>query len=209
MKRQRVLAASLVLVLFCLVATAKDKKKKILLPADVLQAQTVLVVVDPYAGTSVEAPTANRTAQEDVEKALMKWGRFEIAPNVDAADLVIEVRKGSGKIAQSTIGGLPTNSRPVVLEPTDSGGRASAGTIPPLGGTSPAGAQRPDPAPQVEVGEAEDVFAVYRGKRDNALDAPPVWRYIAKDGLSSPGVPAVDQFRKLIAEAEKQQATNP
>ena len=209
MRWQRALAGSLVFVMCCAVAAGKDKKKKILLPADVLQAKTVLVVIDPDAGVQPDAPNANRMAQEDVEKALMKWGRFEIVPNVATADLVIEVRKGNGKIAQPTIGGMPTNSRPVVLEPTDSGGRASAGTIPPLGGNSPAGAQRPDPTPQVEVGAADDVFAVYRGKRENALDAPAVWRYTAQDALRSPGVPAVDAFRKLIAEAEKQQASNP
>lgn len=209
MRCQRALAASLVLGMFCAAAIAKDKKKKILLPADVLQARTVLVVVDPQAGMSPEAPYANRRAQEDVEKALMKWGRFEFATNVSDADLVIEIRKGNGKMAQPTIGGMPTNSRPVVLEPTDSGGRASGGTIPPLGGESPAGAQRPDPSPQMEVGATDDVFAVYRGKRDGALDAPAVWRYSARDALSSPGVPAVDQFKKLIAEAEKQQAANP
>jgi hypothetical protein len=53
------------------------------------------------------------------------------------------------------------------------------------------------------------VFAVYRGKRQDPLDASAVWRYSAQDALRSPGVPAVDAFRKLIAEAEKQQASNP
>jgi hypothetical protein len=53
------------------------------------------------------------------------------------------------------------------------------------------------------------MFVVYRGKRDDALDSPAVWRYSAKDALRSPGVPAVDAFRKLIAEAEKQQAATP
>ena len=117
MRYQRALAGALVLVMCCAVAAGKDKKKKILLPADVLQSRTALVVIDPDAGMSVDAPNANRTAQEDVEKALMKWGRFELATDVSTADLVIEVRKGSGKIAQPTIGGLPTNSRPVVFEP--------------------------------------------------------------------------------------------
>jgi hypothetical protein len=209
MRYQRVFAASLVLAMCCAVATGKDKKKKILLPADVLQARTVLVVVDPDAGMSPDAPTANRMAQEDVEKALMKWGRFELVPNVSTADLVIMIRKGNGKIAQTTIAGMPTNSRPVVLEPTDSGGRASGGTIPPFGGTDPAGAQRPEPSPQVEAGAVDDMFVVYRGKRGDVLDAPAVWRYSTKDALSSPGVPAVDAFRRLIAEAEKQQASTP
>ena len=207
MHLQRVLAASLALPMCCVVADGKNKK--VLLPADVLQAKTALILIDPAAGVSPDAPNANRTAQEDVEKAMMKWGRFELVPNVSSADLVITVRKGSGKIAQTTMGGLPTNSRPIVFEPTDSGSRTSAGTVPPFGGNSQAGAQRPAPAPQVEVGSADDMFVVYRGKRDDALDAPSVWRYSAKNALNSPEVPAVEAFRKLVAEAVKQQALKP
>jgi hypothetical protein len=112
------------LLLMCCVAAAGRDKKKILLPADVLQAQTVLVVIDPDAGMPLDAPNANRTAQQAVENALMNWGRFRLVPEVSTADLVIVIRKGNGKIAQPTIGGLPTNSRPVTLQPGDSGGRA-------------------------------------------------------------------------------------
>lgn len=209
MRLRGFIAASLVLALCCTAGVAKDKKKKILLPDDVLQARTVLVVIDPDAGISIDAPNANREAQQDVERALMSWGRFELVSDSSNADLVIEVRKGNGKLAQPTIGGVPTNNRPVVLDPTDSGGRAGGGTIPPLGGTNPAGAQRPDPSPQIEVGAADDVFAVYRGKRGDPLDTPAVWRYARKDALISPSVPAVDAFRKLIAEAEKQRAAQP
>src|SRR5579863_678384 len=85
-----------------LVAGGKDKKK-IVLPADVLEARMILVVVDPDAGIAIDAPNANRTAQEDVEKALMNWGRFELAMDASNADLIISVRKGNGKMAQPTI----------------------------------------------------------------------------------------------------------
>lgn len=195
------------LLLCCLVAVAKNKKK-VLLPDDVLQAETVLVVIDPDAGVALDSPNANRNAQEAVEKALMNWGRFRLATDVSTADLVVVVRKGNGKIAQPTIGGIPTNNRPVIIEPTGSGGRVggSAGT-PPMSG-DPTGSRTPSPAPQVEVGESQDTFAVYRGKREDALDAPPVWRYIAKDALRSPDVPAVDAFRKLVVESEKQRAAS-
>jgi hypothetical protein len=86
MLQRRILTIS-VLLLSCLVATAKDKKKA-LLPADVLRAHTVLVLVDPSAGTDVQNPNANRTAQEDVEKALMEWGRFSLALDARTADLI-------------------------------------------------------------------------------------------------------------------------
>jgi hypothetical protein len=193
-----------VLLLSCLVATAKDKKKG-LLPPDVLRAHTVLVLVDPSAGTDLQNPNANRTAQEDVEKALMEWGRFSLALDARTADLIITVRKGSGKIAQPTLDGIPNNNRPVVLEPTDSGGRVAV-----LPGSSPSS----DPQPQVEVGQSQDMFVVYRctTKDDEnwaPLDAPPVWRYAAKDALQSPSVPAVEVFRELIADSEKQLAATP
>ena len=55
-----------VLLLSCLLATAKDKKKG-LLPTDVLRARSVLVLVDPNSGMDVRNPNANRTAQEDVD----------------------------------------------------------------------------------------------------------------------------------------------
>ena len=121
MVRRKGLTVS-VLLLWCLVGAAKDKKKA-LLPADVLEARTVLVIIDPDAGIAAEHPNANRMAREDVEKALMKWGRYSLVMEPSTADLIITVRKGSGKIAQPTIGGVPTNNDIGVLQPTDSGGR--------------------------------------------------------------------------------------
>ena len=152
MRFQRGFGLSL-LLMFSVVAAGKDKKK-ILLPADVLDARTALVVIDPQAGMAVEAPNANQTVRDDVERALMNWGRFTLANDVSTADLVISVRKGNGKIAQPTIGGLPTNNRPVVFQPTDSGGRAggSRGT-PPMAG-DPTSPQSSDPAPQNRDGTA-------------------------------------------------------
>jgi len=35
------------------------------------------------------------------------------------------------------------------------------------------------------------------------VDNPPVWKYIAKDGLKPPGVAAVEEFRKAVEESEK------
>ncbi|MDR3741231.1 MAG: hypothetical protein P4L40_19605 [Terracidiphilus sp.] len=207
MKHRKTVTVSL-LLLCSLSASAKDKKK-ILLTSDILEAQTVLVLVDPDAGVAIDAPMANRYAQRDVERALLRWGRFTIALDDSTADLIITVRKGNGRIAQPTIGGVPLNNRPVIFDPTDSGGTAGGHRgNPPLNG-DPTNTQPREPAPQAEVGEAQDTFAVFRGRRAAALDYPPVWRYIARDALRSPTVPAVDEFRKLIAEAEKQQAAKP
>ena len=104
-------------------------------------------------------------------------------------------------MAQPTIGGLPVDNRPVVVESTP-----DASIHPTPGATQ---RRRPDPHPQLETGPSEDMFAVYRGKRENATDYPAIWRFSGKDALRSPGVPTVDAFRKLIVEAEKQRAANP
>jgi hypothetical protein len=211
---RRILAIS-VLFLSCLVGAAKDKKK-LLLPPDVLQAQTVMVVIDPDAGMDVQNPNANQTAQVDVENALMKWDRFSLVTDPAAADLIITVRKGSSKIVQPTIGGLPNNNRPVGLGSPGSGGRVGSRQGAPGDISDPSDPQSDpqspssSPQPQLEVGRSQDILVVYRGSKNDShdapLDTPPVWRYTAKDALQSPGVPAVDAFRKLIADSEKQQA---
>lgn len=190
-----------------LLATAGDKKK-LVLPAYILKARTVLVLIDPDAGTSVTSPLANKTAQEDVEKALMKWGRFTPVMDAQTADLVIIVRKGSGKMLQPTVGGLPTNDRPVIVQPTDSGIRLGGQKGRPPDSTDPA-PQDTRPSPRMEVGQAEDMFAVYEGHVTSPLERVPAWRYIDKNALHSPNVPAVAEFRKAIEEAEKQQSKKP
>ena len=182
-------------------APAKDKKE--ILPAYVLQARTVLVVIDPDAGVSSSNPSENRTAQEDVEKALMNWGRFRPVLDATDADLVISVRRGHGKAVTNTIGGVP-NNRPVIMEPIDSGIRIGAQHGTPPSGT--ADSPPPRPHPQTEIGPTEDTFIVYPAKTEYPLDNAPVWRYVAKDALSSPSVPAVAQFQKVIEQTENELA---
>ena len=195
---------SSLIALFVLLTTslqAKDKKK--ILPAYVLQARTVLVVVDPYAGISPANPNENRLAREDVEKALMNWGRFELVMDAQTADLVISVRRGHGNVVNPTIGGVP-NDRPVIVQPNDSGVRVGAqqGRNTPV--TDPNATPPTGPHPQTEIGPSDDTLTVYRGQVEVPLDTPPAWRYMAKNALNSPTVPAVAQFRKAIEESEKQ-----
>jgi hypothetical protein len=200
----------LALVLSFASLVVAGNKKKVVLPAYVLNARTVVVLIDPNAGISPEAPLANKTAQDDVEKALAKWGRLSLVLDSSTADLVIIIRKGSGKIVQQTIGGMPTNDRPVIAQPTDTGIRVGAQK-----GRSPSAPTQPLPqdtraAPQTEVGSSEDTFVVYDGHSSGPIDQQsPIWRYTNKDALHSPNVPAVAEFRKLIEEAEKQQKTKP
>jgi hypothetical protein len=209
----RKLLAVTAIILCSALASAK---KKAILPEDILRARTVLVIVDPTAGVDVRDPNANRAARADVEKALDQWGRFTLVQEGLTADLVITVRKGNGKLIQPTIGGTPINGTPPVSgsttsTPTQSTTRAGVrwGSGMP---NDPSNAQPSNPEPQIEAGSRQDMFVVYRGSTDpnwSPLDAPSVWRYSGKDALASPSVQAVDAFRKLIAESEKELASHP
>src|SRR6267378_612244 len=119
--------SALVSLAFLLVVSATAKEKdKVVLPTDVLKAESVLVVIMPAAGEPLADPTANRKAQEDVEKALMKWGRFRLATERILADLVIAVRKGTKQAITPVIRGGPVDTRPVILEPTEGSTRVGA-----------------------------------------------------------------------------------
>lgn len=210
---------TLTAILLCCVP-ALAKKKKDLLPADVLRARTVLVIVDPNAGVDAADPNANRRARENVVQALDEWGRFRGVQEGSTADLVIVVRKGNGKIVQPTIGGTPVNGVP----PVDAGStRSQTETVTRAGvrwgrpgmpnDPSNARGQGDGPRPQIEAGPSKDTFVVYRGNvgnpNSNPLDGPAVWRYSGENALEAPSVPAVKAFRKLIVESEKQLASKP
>src|SRR4051812_43187971 len=70
-------------------ATAKDKNKSSRLPEYVLRARTVLVVIEPDAGEPIDQPRANAIARENVEKALMEWGRYQSVMDGEESDLIV------------------------------------------------------------------------------------------------------------------------
>jgi hypothetical protein len=218
--RHRGYALALGLIVFSLCASAKDKKKSPPLPADILQAKTALVVIDPNAGIDAADPSANRLARVNVEQALSQWGRLAPVKERFTADLVIVVRKGNGKMVQPMIGGTSANGIPPVgigstttpdASTTNAGvrwGRTGNPNDPSNTGSQPGTAQ-----PQIEGGQTQDTFVVYRGNKDDPksspLDAPAVWRFTGKNALDTPSVTAVDAFRRAIAESEKMLASNP
>jgi hypothetical protein len=215
----------LLLLLTVLPADAKNKKKQVL-PDYVLQAQTVVVVIYPDAGEPMTNPGANRMAQEKVEKALTKWGRFKLVMDAQTADLVVAV--GKGHAGGPTVTNSPIDDRPVIIQPADGdiriggqegrptdtrdpglinpspGGPGDRGKNPTLSGPS-----ERSPGVGSEIGMSEDTFGLYRGGVEYPLDASPVWRYTAKNAFDGPQVPAVEQFRKILTEAEKQHQQKP
>jgi hypothetical protein len=184
---------------------AKNKAEKGV-PNYILSAKTVAVVVDPTAGIDVEDPRANQVAQKDVETALLNWGRFQPVISTQGADLIIVIRKGHTRVVDTTVSDPRQNNRVGMIDPTANGvsvgvqhGRQPDGT----GSGTPDAADRDSAHPQTEVGTTEDTFLVYNGDSKQPLDGPAGWTYVAKDGLRSHNVPAVDEFKKAVAAADK------
>jgi hypothetical protein len=199
----------LVALLLAPFANAKDKKNKPQLSADILRSQTVLVMISPDAGETLDDPSGNRRAQEDVEKALMKWGRFRLAVDVSTADLIVTVRKGNGRMVNPTIANSPIDNRPVIFHPGDENTRIGAQQGRPPGVNQPGiGQPSNDPRPETEIGASDDTIEIYRGGVDFPLERAAVWRYSAKDALRPPSVSAVEQFHKVIDQSEKALAQN-
>jgi hypothetical protein len=205
--RKRAIAVFAAGILIAATGFAKDKKKSVL-PAYVLTARTVTVIIDPTAGVSVDDPLANRVAQKDVETAILNWGRFQTLQSGQEADLIVVVRKGGGRIAQPTISDPRQNDNAGSITPFDNGAAIGAQHGRPAGAQT-SGTPDQTPHPQAQIGSSDDSFVVYRGDVSDPLSSPPAWRYIASDGLQSPSVPAVDRFRMAIAEAEKAAAKGP
>ena len=182
---------------------ASAKKEKVHLPDYVLNAKTVLVVILPDAGEPMDDPSANRKAQEEVEKAFMKWGRYRLALDKDTTDLVIGVRKGTGKGANPTINGGPVDTRPATIEKTDNQKRVAVqqGRPPDL---TQQGAPTGPAHIGMEAGAEDDTFMVFiGGALQFPMDNPPVWNYVGKNALKPPRVEAVEEFRKAVEESEK------
>jgi hypothetical protein len=207
--------ASTLFVVSLLVTFGFAKDKKNVLPPYVLSAKTVVVIIDPSAGISIDNPRANQDAQRDVEAALLSWGRFEPVLSKQMADLIIVVRKGSGRMMNETMPDPRQNERPGIVTPNDNGvsmggQHGPQSGVPGQPGMGPGQQPGQQPSgPQTEIGLADDSFVVYQGGVEKPLDAPATWRYVAMDGLSPHSVPAVAAFKKAVENAEKAAAKKP
>lgn len=203
-------AIALLLLAAATPTPAKDSAP--ILPPWALEARTVAVLIDPEAGVNLQDPNANQNAQRDVEAALQKWGRFGVVLTPVEADLVVVIRKGHGKLVTETTSDPRQNNRPGSVTSTDGAIAIGAqhGTPPPSdprntlpGNGSGAQPGVGDAHPQLEVGAVNDSFLVYEGKTPAPTDGAPAWRWDHKNGLHSHDVPAVDEFRKVLAAAEQ------
>jgi hypothetical protein len=200
------------LVSFISISAAKKKDKS--LPQIILKAESAIVIIEPDAREPLLDPAANRKTQEEIEKALLRWHRFRLVTETEAADLVIAVRKGTGKAANSTISGGPVDTRPVILESTENQIRVGAIHGRPPGDSQTQDATQQTPAqqggrahPGMEVGATDDSLKVFEGGQGYSSGSSPIWTYSAKNALRPPDVTAVAELRKAIEEAEKAQKT--
>ncbi len=206
--------ASTLFAVSLLVTLGFAKDKKSVLPAYVLSAKTVAVIIDPTAGISIDDPRANQDAQRDVEAALLSWGRFEPVLSTRMADLIIVLRKGNGRMMNETIPDPRQNDRPGAVTQTDNGISMGGqhGSQPGMSGGPGGpgtGSNQTSPSPRTEIGQTDDSFVVYKGGDERPFDTPPAWRYLAIDGLSPHSVPAVAAFKKAVENAQKAAAKNP
>src|SRR5207302_1684478 len=127
--------------------------------------------------------------------------RFRLVMDGEVADLIMVIRTGDGKMSRPTMKGGPMDQRGGIAQSTDSSIRIGMQQgRPPMGQDPNTYPQNQRPHMGNEIGPSEDIFVVYRGNTSGPLGSPPVWRYIKKDCLRpSPLVPAVEEFRKLIA----------
>lgn len=205
MSARRLGVLALVVIFAGSLGIAKDKTKNSL-PDYVLKARTVVVVLTPEPDRPLTDAVQDRIVQEDVEKAFVQWGRLQPVYNVQSADLVIAVRKGTGKSLNPTVSNVPPDGRSVVVAPAGRGGVMVGGQQgPPDLSNDPALGRPQTTQPQVgtEIRPSDDTFEVYRGGVEYPLDSVPVWRYAGRGVLYSPNVPAVSHFREAIEKAEK------
>src|SRR5260370_30012827 len=152
-------------------------KEKSTLPGYVLEAQTVFVMIDQDAGTAVNDPQGNQMAREDVEKALMRWGRLKPVMTMSLADLVIVIRKGNTQPVQPTVGGEPTNDRPVIVQGAGDTIRIAGQQGRSADAAEVGGPTRQRPLVGGEGGPVGELVTEYPGKTDApAVNTPGAWR---------------------------------
>jgi hypothetical protein len=191
-------------VLFLTPPAFPKKKEKQVVPELLLRAQTVVVFIQSNAGEPMNDPSTNRKAREDVEKAFMSWGRYRLVQEAATADIVVTVKKGSDKAANPTVNGGPVDQRPVTMETADNAIRIGGQK-----GRPPDESQMPDQtapngraSPRMEVGSTNDSFIVYQGGDSYTPYSAALWSFNAKNGLRPPEMKAVQEFRRVITEAE-------
>jgi hypothetical protein len=185
-------------LLFIVPTFAKDKNKG-QLPKLVVNAQYVLVTT--YCGDPATQPLnphimpEDRQAVADVQRALEKWGRYQIAYRPEDAELILVVR--TGHMAEGTVGVQGHADSGPRDQPADISSIGGPGTADPCGtGNTPRGVA---PVANADGGDPQDMLALYNVNM--GLDAPPLWRGRRPDGLKLPEMSLVQDLRTKVEAA--------
>lgn len=174
MRRSRCIVVFLVFV--CCAGDLYATKKEVV-PPEVLSAKTVFVVARVgTVGAGKYTPDANR-AKSQVEKALRKWGRYELASSAEKADIVMIITEGHTG-TYGSVYGAP-------------GGNLGSG-----GGSG-------GPVNTVAFDVLSDTLAIYKA---GAVDEnePPLWKATETgDDFDWPAERVIKKFRKAVEKAAK------
>lgn len=197
--RPRAVCLLSLLALLPILLSAKDDG----LPAEVLKAHSVRIVISDHDGKQLNDPTADSNAERAVEKALSDWGRFVIVAG--DADLVIAVHAGTDKLVSTTVEDGSSDTRGSV-ETADGKIRVfgQEGRAPVISDSPTVDPKHTGPHVGKQVGQVKDSLELYDGVAYRS-DSMPIWRYAAKNALKEPDVMAVQQLRKAVAASEKRQ----
>lgn len=151
-----------------LAAPTLGAKEKAAMPAVITNATYVMVTTYDGDALSPEVSSDDRKAVYDVQQALEKWGRYKLVYKPAEADLLLVVRTGRAVEVRGAV-------------------QKGTSTDRPRGGAQSIGAQTGDP---------QDTLDVYVSSR--GIDSYPLWRSRATEGLKSPEVTLLQEFRAKV-----------
>lgn len=190
-------AALLLLAFVPVLASARKKNSKPVVPAVFNQAQYVYVQAMDGDEFNPYLLPEDRQAIADVESAIQKWGRYTLVYQRSQADLVFIVRRGRLVTGRGNVG-IYHGPAPLPGQGPGQGPGQTPGQqgtrIPSQGGNgSLVGAGG-------EVGPPDDLLWVCMPNFDGT-PSNPLWSRSEQDGLESPDVPLFTTFEHAVDKA--------
>jgi hypothetical protein len=182
-------AAVLLVAFLPVLASARKKTDKHVLPAVFNQAQYVYVQAIDGDEFNPNLLPEDRQAIADVMTAMQGWKRYTLVYQRSQADLVFVVRRGRLAAGRGNVGiyrgPAPLPGQGPGQPGTRGPGQQGNGTIVGAGG---------------EAGPPNDLLWVCTLDPDGKLNSP-LWSRTEKDGLESPDVPLFKEFRQAVDKA--------
>jgi hypothetical protein len=156
-------------------ASALWAKGKVEIPDVILNSTYVMVTTYDGDLFNPDLIPEDRQAVADVQQAIEQWGRYKLVYSAREADMILVVRTGRALEAR---GGLQRGT--------------SIGPGPAAGSSGQSHG--------AEVGDPEDTLGVFV-QPANIKTAPPLWRGRGENGLKSPRLRLMQEFREKVEAA--------